>query len=167
MMRLVVAALLAVVLAPSVAAAQEADVEAPAARQAIEAVLDLDSGRGVPRLPRVTIDPTSGDLTVIFAMMRPGDDDPVHVAGVARADTWSILRAAYSSDDAWRIQTVTVLGTYRVVGKYERGKEIPLLRATLSSARAASLGWRATEADLDAFWMPDFTNLNAVGSPAR
>jgi hypothetical protein len=56
---------------------------------------------------------------------------------------------------------------YRVVGKYERGKEIPPLRAVLSAPYAATLGWRATEADLDAFWMPDFTNLNAVGSPAR
>jgi len=90
MMRLIAVALLALLGAPSVAVAQEAHVDAPAARQAIESVLDLDSGRGVARLPQVTIDPTSGDLTVVFAMQH-----------------------------------------------------------------------------LDAFWMPDFTNLNAVGSPAR
>jgi hypothetical protein len=52
MMRLIAVALQALLGATSLAAAREADVEAPAARQAIESVLDLDSGRGVPRLPR-------------------------------------------------------------------------------------------------------------------
>jgi hypothetical protein len=165
MLRLVVLIVLALVAAPSLAMAEEA--EAPSVRQAIEAIIDMDAGRDIARLPRVSI--AEGDLTVIFSMQRPGDDDPAHIEQVAVRDAVSILYAAYTSEDAARIRTTTVLGTYRVVGKYERGKEIPLLRAVLSAERAAIVDWNSVSlADLDVFWMPgDLARLNAVGSPAR
>jgi hypothetical protein len=106
---------------------------------------------------------------VIFAMQRPGDDDPAHVVQVAIDDTLRILQAAYHSDDAPRIRAATVLGTYRVVGKYERGKEIALLRSVLAAEHAAVLPWDSVRVgDLDTFWMVgDVAHLNAVGSPAR
>lgn len=165
MLRLVVLIMLALGAPPSLAMAQEAD--APVVRQSIEAVIDMDAGRDIARLPRVSID--QGDLTVIFAMQRPGDDDPAHIEQVAVRDALSILYAAYKSEDAAQIRTTTVLGTYRVVGKYERGKEIPVLRAVLSAERAAIVDWNSVSlADLDVFWMPgDLAWLNAVGSPAR
>jgi hypothetical protein len=165
MVRLVVLVALALVGLPSLAHAQ--DVDAPGVRQAIEAAIDMDAGRDIARLPRVTLD--NGDLTVIFAMQRPGDDDPAHVEQVAQTDVLAILQAIYASEDAPTIRSATVLGTYRVVGKYERGKEIALLRAVLSPERAASFDWLSTTVgDLDVFWTPgDLAKLNAVGSPAR
>ena len=51
-----------------------------------------------------------------------------------------------------------MLGTYAVVGRYARAREIPLVRAVLSAERAASLDWtsvvRADPRDLlDTWWV--------------
>jgi hypothetical protein len=127
-------------------------------RQAIESVLELDAGRQTARLPRVALDSTSGDLTIVFAMRRPLADDPRQIVASATDDAFTILWAAYSSEAAARVRTTTVLGTYAVVGRYERPREIPLVRAVLSANRAGQLDWtrayslNPTEA-LDLWWI--------------
>jgi hypothetical protein len=132
--------------------AQEQSQE-PTVRRAIESVLEMDTGRAATRLPRVTLDTSNGDLTVIFAMRRPFADDPVQIVASATDDVFTILSAAYSSAAATRIRTATVIGTYAVSGRYERPREIPLLRAVLSSDRSASFDWTtaATANPRDAF----------------
>ena len=60
-------AVLALVIGPGGAGAQE-QVQEPTVRRAIESVLEMDTGRDAARLPRVTLDAASGDLTVIFGM---------------------------------------------------------------------------------------------------
>jgi hypothetical protein len=127
-------------LLPGVGHAQP-ETDEPAVRQAIEAVLDLDTGRAATRLPRVSLDNATGDLTVIFAMRRPLTDDAGQIVASATDDIFNILWAAYTSDAASRIRTTTVLGTYAVVGRYSRPREIPLVRAVLSDASAARLNW--------------------------
>src|SRR5579859_7854343 len=130
----------ALLLAAAPAAAQEQTQE-PTVRRAIEDVLDMDTGRDAPRLPRVTLDVASGDLTVIFAMRRPLADDPAQIVASGTDDVFTILAAAYSSAAAPRIRTATVIGTYAVGGRYERPREIPLVRAVLSADRATTLDW--------------------------
>ena len=125
---------------------------------AAESVLELDAGRQAARLPRVTLDDSQGDLTVVFAMRRPASDDPAQIVASATDDVFTILWAAYASGSAGRLRTVTVLGTYAVVGRYARAREIPLVRAVLSADRAASLDWtsvvRADPRDLlDTWWV--------------
>ena len=139
-----------------VAAAQQQDE--PAVRQAIESVLEMDTGRGVERLPRISIDAAAGDLTVVFAMRRPLSDDPAQIVASGTDDVLTILWATYTSPDAARIRTTTVLGTYAIVGRYERAREVPLIRAVLTADRAASLDWsRANAIDpaqaLDTWWV--------------
>jgi hypothetical protein len=119
----------------------QGETEEPSVRQSIESALDMDTYRQVLRLPRVTLDEANGDLTVIFAMRRPLADDPRQIAASATDDIFTILWAAYTSAAAPRIRTATVLGTYAVVGRYERPREIPLMRAVLSADRAARLDW--------------------------
>jgi len=143
-------------LMPALANAAESDE--PVVRRAIESVLELDAGRQAARLPRVTLDDSQGDLTVVFAMRRPASDDPAQIVASATDDVFTILWAVYASGSAGRLRTVTVLGTYAVVGRYARPREIPLVRAVLSADRAASLDWtsvvRADPRDLlDTWWV--------------
>jgi hypothetical protein len=150
-----VAIVLAVMLLTGVvapASAQEQTQE-PTVRRAIESTLDMETGRAARRLPRVTLDSASGDLTVIFAMRRPLADDPAQIVASATDDVFTILAAAYLSAAAPRIRTATVIGTYAVAGRYERPKEIPLLRAVLSAERSATFDWTtaATADPQDAF----------------
>src|SRR5690348_13657244 len=112
---------------PHAAYAQEQG-DAPGVRQALQSMLEMDTGRGVDRLSRITLDASRGDLTIIFAMRRPLSDDPQQIVASATDDVFTILWAAYASADASRIRTTTVLGTYAVSGRYERSREIPLLR---------------------------------------
>jgi hypothetical protein len=132
---------LALLLAqPMLASAQE-QTDEPAVRQAVQSVLEMDTWRGVDRLPRITLDAAQGDLTIIFAMRRPMTDDPRQIVASATDDIFTILWATYSSGDASRIRTTTVLGTYAVTGRYERPREIPLVRAVLTADRAANFDW--------------------------
>ena len=86
-------------------------------------------------------------------MRRPFADDPAQIVASATDDVFTILAAAYSSAAAPRIRTATVIGTYAVAGRYERPKEIPLLRAVLSADRSAAFDWTtvATADPRDAF----------------
>ena len=144
-------------LAPCTVLAQ-GETEEPSVRQSIEAALEMDTYRQAARLPRVTLEDTTGDLTVIFAMRRPLVDDPRQIVASATDDVFTILWAAYTSAAAPRIRTATVLGTYAVVGRYERPREIPLMRAVLSAERATRLDWwHVTHIDprdaLDTWWI--------------
>jgi hypothetical protein len=146
----------ALFLGPMVAAAQQEDE--PAVRQAIESVLEMDTGRDAPRLPRISIDAAAGDLTIVFALRRPFSDDPAQIVASGTDDVFTILWATYTSPDAARIRTTTVLGTYAVVGRYERPREVPLIRAVLTADRAASLDWSHTNTvdprqALDTWWV--------------
>ena len=148
---------LGVLLAPAPASAQQQSEE-PTIRRAIESVLELDTWRGTTRLPRVSLDPDKGDLTVVFAMRRPLTDDVKQIVASATDDVFTILWAVYTSPDAERVQTTTVIGTYAVVGRYSRPRETPLLRAVLTADRAASFDWTsAAVADpsvaLDTWWV--------------
>jgi hypothetical protein len=142
MRRLAVALIVTVALLvpPSASAEDQPDAHV---RQAIESLIDLDTGRDVLRLPRVTFDVARGDLTVIFAMRRPGSDDPAKIVALATDDALWILWAAYASDAEARIRTATVLGTYAVSGRFARPREIPLMRAVLSADRATRVDWTA------------------------
>jgi hypothetical protein len=133
-------AVMALLLAVSPASAQEQSQE-PTVRRAIESVLEMDTGRQALRLPRVTLDAASGDLTVIFAMRRPLADDPAQIVASATDDVFTILSATYTSAAAPRIRTATVIGTYAVTGRYSRPREIPILRAVLSADRSAAFDW--------------------------
>jgi hypothetical protein len=142
---------------PSVAHADE-QLEEPSVRQSIEAALEMDTYREAQRLPRVTLDAPTGDLTVIFAMRRPLADDPRQIVASATDDVFTIFWAIYTSAAAPRIRTATVLGTYAIVGRYERPREVPLLRAVLSAERATRLDWwSSTNLDpreaLDTWWV--------------
>jgi len=145
------------------------DTEEPSVRQSIESVLEMDSYRQALRLPRVTLDEANGDLTVIFAMRRPLGDDPRQIVASATDDVFTILWAAYTSAAAPRIRTATVVGTYAVVGRYERPREIPLMRAVLSAERATRLDWwNVARVDpreaLDVWWVEGEL---VAGGPAR
>src|ERR1043165_4125178 len=83
---------------PAAAAQQQSDEAV--VRQAIQSVLELDTYRGVNRLPRITLDEALGDLTIIFAMRRPTMDDPQQVVASATDDVFTILWATYNSADA-------------------------------------------------------------------
>src|ERR1700694_5057670 len=109
--RVALVAIAAVLVAPSAAGAQEQSQE-PTVRRAIESVLEMDTRRQALRLPRVTLDSASGDLTVIFAMRRPLADDRAQIVASATDDVFTILAAAYGSAAALRIRTATVIGTY-------------------------------------------------------
>ena len=144
-------------LLPGTASAQE-QLEEPSVRLSIESALEMDSYREAQRLPRVSLEAAKGDLTVVFAMRRPLTDDPHQIVASATDDVFTILWAAYTSAAAPRIRTATVLGTYAVVGRYERPREIPLLRAVLSAERATRLDrWNVTRLDpreaFDAWWV--------------
>ena len=148
--------LIAALLWPGAANATQSDE--PVVRRAIESNIELDPGRQATRLPRVSLDDSNGDLTVIFAMRRPPGDDPTQIVAFATDDVFTILWAVYASGSAPRIKTVTVLGTYAVVGRYARPREIPLMRAVLTAERAASLDWTTVvNADprnlLDVWWI--------------
>jgi hypothetical protein len=149
--------LLMLVAGSAPAQAQEL-VGEPVVRAAIQSVLDMDPGRDVERLPRIDLDPVRGDLTVVFAMRRPVSDDPRQVVASGTDDMFTILWAAYTSADAPRIRTVTVLGTYAVVGRYEHAKEVPLMRAVLTAEDAARLDWSSVATVdpsrvLDTWWI--------------
>jgi hypothetical protein len=144
-------------LAAGSARAQEQSQE-PTVRRAIESVLEMETGRQAPRLPRVTLDTANDDLTVVFAMRRPLSDDPAQIVASATDDVFIILAAAYTSAAAPRIRTATVIGTYAVAGRYERPREIPLVRAVLSADRSAALDWTAAgsvdpRAAFDVWWV--------------
>ena len=127
-------------LLPSSALAQQ-QPEEPSVRQSIESVLEMDAYRDTLRLPRVTLEAATGDLTIVFAMRRPLVDDPGQIVASATDDIFTILWATYTSAAAPRIRSATVLGTYAVVGRYERPREIPLVRAVLSADRATRIDW--------------------------
>ena len=134
----------------------EQQVDEPTIRHAIESSIELDAGRQVGvvnRLPRVSLEPAQGDLTIVFAMRRPLSDDPRQIVDSAIDDVFSILWATYASDASSHVKTTTVIGTYAVVGRYQRAREIPLLRAVLSADRARRLDWAkfATLDPRDAF----------------
>ncbi len=156
---LALAMVVAAIGAPPGSAFAGDEHQEPTVRRAIESVIDLDTGRAnALRLPRVSLDTTSGDLTVIFAMRRPLTDDPAQIVASATDDVFSILWAAYASDTVPRITTVTVLGTYAVVGRFSRPREVPLVRAVLSVDGAARLDWtRAATLDpasaFDVWWV--------------
>ena len=153
------AALLAlVVLVSPLPASAQQQSEEPTIRRAIESVLELDTGRDAARLPRVSLDPDRGDLTVIFAMRRPLTDDVRQIVASATDDVFTILWAVYTSPDASRVQTTTVIGTYAVVGRYSRPRETPLLRAVLTADRAAAFDWSTAgfadpHAAFDTWWV--------------
>lgn len=141
-MRAGVAALVLVLeLVSTLPAHAQEQTDEPVIREALRSVLEMDTGRGVDRLPRITLDPARGDLTIVFAMRRPLTDDPRQIVASATDDVFSILWATYASADAPRIRTTTVLGTYAVTGRYEHPREVPLLRAVLTSDRAANFDW--------------------------
>src|SRR5215207_7522341 len=130
--------------------------DAPELRETVYRALPLELNRDVDdRLPRVTIDAT-GDLTVVFAM-RHADDIP----GVRRAaldDTLAVLRAVYSSPEAARVTSATVLGTFNVIGKRNTPREQPVLRAVLTAERAPFLTSVETRPDqipdlADVWWL--------------
>jgi len=157
-MRRVVGVVTAVMLLIAAPAAAQEQTQEPTVRRAIESVLEMETGRTAVRLPRVTLDTANGDLTVIFAMRRPFADDPLQIVASATDDVFTILSAAYSSAAASRIRTATVIGTYAVSGRYERPREIPLIRAVLSSDRSAQFDWTtAATADprqaFDQWWV--------------
>jgi hypothetical protein len=154
--RAAVLIMLAMALAPLPAHAQ-GEVEEPTVRRAIEDVLELDTGRQAARLPRVTLDIVTGDLTVVFAMRRPLSDNAAQIVASATDDVFTILWAAYASQASAHIRTTTVLGTYALVGRYERPREIPLIRAVLSADRAAQMDWTSVASVdprevLDVWW---------------
>ena len=129
--------------------------EAPRIRQAIEAAIEPDTRRDVPRLPRVTID-TNGDVTVVLALRDEGAMEAIRAA--ARSDTLATLRAVYQSPDADRVTVATVVGTYGIIGSSGRKRELPVLRAVLSAERATQVDWGAVTADqvpelADVWWM--------------
>ncbi len=141
MLRLGYALIVALALLVPGTALAAGDAEEPNVRQSIESALEMDSYRQALRLPRVTLDDSTGDLTVIFAMRRPLGDDPRQIVASATDDIFTIFWAAYTSAAAPRIRSATVLGTYAVVGRYERPREIPLMRAVLSADRATRVDW--------------------------
>jgi hypothetical protein len=131
-------------------------VDEPTIRQSIESSIELDPGRQVGlvnRLPRVSLEPAQGDLTIVFAMRRPLTDDPRQIVNSAIDDVLTMLWATYASDASLRVRTTTVIGTYAVAGPSQRVREVPLLRAVLSADRARRLDWArfATLDPRDAF----------------
>lgn len=123
-------------------------------RAAIAAVLPSDSGRGVPRLPSVRIDPT-GDATVVFAL-REGDTAP-EIVDRGLADILTIFRAVYHPAAVASVRTTTVIGTYAVTGQYGT-REWPVMRAVLSRQAANRLDWNhlsagTLRAALDTWWV--------------
>lgn len=134
-------AMLSVQLALAQAALAQEQTDEPIVRQSVQSVLEMDTFRNADRLPRISLDAARGDLTIVFGMRRPMSDDPQQIVASATDDVFTILWAAYTSGDAWRIRTTTVLGTYAVVGRYEHPKEIPLVRAVLTADRAANFDW--------------------------
>ena len=159
--------LLFTIVLPLPAQAQE-QTDEPAVRQAVQSVLEMDTFRGADRLPRTTLDSAHGDLTIVFAMRRPMSDDPRQIIASATDDVFTILWATYTSPEASRIRTTTVLGTYAVVGRYERPKEVPLLRAVLTADRAANFDWSSAyrldpSRALDTWWVEGELTANAPG----
>jgi hypothetical protein len=132
---------LLVMQAQALTASAQQQIDEPVIRQAVQSVLEMETWRDVDRLPRITLDTARADLTVVFAMRRPMSDDPRQIVASATDDVFTILWATYTSADASRIRTTTVLGTYAVVGRYERPKEIPLVRAVLTADRATNFDW--------------------------
>lgn len=140
--------------APTLAGPALQEIEdSPRIRGAIEAILDPDTKRSVPRLPRVSID-TTGDVTVVLALRNEGDD-PEATYAAALADTTSVLWAVYHSPEVERITTTTVVGTFAVIGKTERLRELPVLRAVLSAEHAARMDW----AQMDWHQLPQLVDL--------
>src|SRR5258707_279732 len=93
----------ALVLAPLPAHAQ-GQLDESTVRRAIEDVLELDTGRQAARLPRVTLDTVTGDLTVVFAMRRPLSDNAMQIVASATDDVFTILWAAYASQASEHIR---------------------------------------------------------------
>jgi hypothetical protein len=93
-----------------------------------------------------------------LAMRRPLSDDPKRIVDSATNDIFNVLWAAYNTPTWPPVRTTTVLGTYAVVGRYARPREIPLVRAVLSAEGAARLDWsRTTSLDpktaFDVWWV--------------
>src|SRR5438105_12314836 len=88
--------------------ARAADLEQPTVRQAIQSVLEMETWRQADRLPRVTLDTSQADLTVVFAMRRPLSDDRAQLVNSATDDVFNILWATYTSSAASQIRTTTV-----------------------------------------------------------
>lgn len=156
-----IAALVAVVLVIA-AAGQIGDAASPPRsmtdsdrlRAAIARVLPPDSGRGVPRLSSVRIDPT-GDATVVFAL-RAGDSAQ-QIVNAGTVDILAILRAIYHPVSVASVRTATVIGTYAVAGQYGT-REWPVMRAVLSRQSADRLDWihltpNRLPAAVDTWWV--------------
>jgi hypothetical protein len=128
--------------------------DAPELRASLERALPVELNRDVEdRLPRVTIDET-GDVTVVFALRSADDLGSVRDAAVA--DTLNVLQTVYGSPEAARVGSVTVLGTFNVIGKRNTAREQPVLRAVLSAPRAPAVLERSAEevpSLLDTWWI--------------
>lgn len=112
--------------------------------QVAASALDLDATPGAPRVARTTIDP-NGEATVVFAVRNPSDDlEAMRVA--AEQDALSIMRSVYESPMGGAVDTATVLGTFPVEGKRGSARETIVLRATLTSERAAEVNWAQVDA---------------------
>src|SRR5262245_45155978 len=116
------------IVAPALAAAQTNPADPDPQlddriRGWVEGAIDLDSGRGVIRVPAVWMD-AAGDLTVVVALREKDDVDAFRAA--AEEDVLSILRAVYTAKES-PVKTATVVGTYSVT---ETGppRELPILR---------------------------------------
>lgn len=136
-------------------------------RVAITDALPGESGRSVPRLSSVRIDPT-GDATIVFAL-RAGDTPQEIIAG-GSSDMLSIFRAVYHPALVASVRTTTVIGTFPVAGQYGV-REWPVLRAALSRQTANRLDWdhltatRLPEA-VDIWWVyPPLLTAIPVASP--
>jgi pimeloyl-ACP methyl ester carboxylesterase len=106
-------------------------------RRAIGARVVPDSGRGMIRLPRVSLD--DGDATVIVALRDTGGVEGIRVA--ATDDAFAVFDAAYHSPVAAQIRTMTLVGTFPVTGS--RGtRELRVLRAVLTAETAARIDWQ-------------------------
>jgi hypothetical protein len=130
--------------------------DAPTIRQHVEAALPGSLNRDLDqRVTRATIDET-GDVTVVFALRSA--DEMERVRNAALEDTLAALRAVYSSPEANRVTSSTVLGTFSVIGKRGTAREQPVLRAVLSAERAQALSWPSIQAEelptlVDTWWL--------------
>jgi hypothetical protein len=137
------------------ASAQQIE-DAPTIRQTIEAALPASLSRELDeRVPRATID-EAGDVTVVFALRSADEMDAVREA--ALEDSSAVLRAIYSSPEANRVTSATVIGTFSVIGKRGTAREQPVLRAVLSADRARALSWPSIQREqlpalVDTWWL--------------
>jgi hypothetical protein len=156
--RLRACAVLALVLSvapPTAAGATPTAVEDPELYTLVAEALPPGTHRAAPRLAEASVN-AAGEATVIFAIRsEAGDAEATRAGGIA--DSLTTLRAIYQSPAAEHLTSLTVLGTFPFQGtKGKSVREGVVLRAVLSSERAAQLDWdQVTPADLDVWWMQE------------